>query len=150
MTEREKIEILQKKAEIPEVVRKKMQLAYGQIRQEKRMHEEIEEQKNERGKTVVSKKKVAIILAAATLSLATVSVAAGVYIRWSDGLKEKLQLKGTGRRTGRNRSSRIDRSILHQPGNHGYCIAEYYRSEFQSTGVFSKRILGRNERTARL
>ena len=92
MTEREKIEILQKKAEIPEVVRKKMQLAYGQIRQEKRMHEEIEEQKNERGKTVVSKKKVAIILAAATLSLATVSVAGGVYIRWSDGLKEKLQL----------------------------------------------------------
>ncbi len=92
MTEREKIEILQKKAEIPEVVRKKMQLAYGQIRQEKRMHEEIEGQKNERRKTVVSKKKVAIILAAATLSLATVSVAAGVYIRWSDGLKEKLQL----------------------------------------------------------
>lgn len=92
MTEREKIEILQKKAEIPEVVRKKMQLAYGQIRQEKRMHEEIEGQKNERGKTVVSKKKVAIILAVATLSLATVSVAAGVYIRWSDGLKEKLQL----------------------------------------------------------
>ena len=69
-----------------------MQLAYGQIRQEKRMHEEIEGQKNERGKTVVSKKKVAIILAVATLSLATVSVAAGVYIRWSDGLKEKLQL----------------------------------------------------------
>ena len=92
MTEREKIEILQKKAEIPEVVRKKMQLAYGQIRQEKRMHEEIEGQKNERGKTVVSKKKVAIILAVATLSLATVSVAAGVYIQWSDGLKEKLQL----------------------------------------------------------
>lgn len=92
MTEREKIEILQKKAEIPEVVRKKMQLAYGQIRQEKRMHEEIEGQKNERGKTAVSKKKVAIILAVATLSLATVSVAAGVYIRWSDGLKEKLQL----------------------------------------------------------
>ena len=29
MTEREKIEILQKKAEIPEVVRKKMHLAYG-------------------------------------------------------------------------------------------------------------------------
>ena len=56
------------------------------------MHEEIEGQKNERGKTVVSKKKVAIILAVATLSLATVSVAAGVYIRWSDGLKEKLQL----------------------------------------------------------
>ena len=47
MTEREKIEILQKKAEIPEVVRKKMQLAYGQIRQEKRMHEEIEGQKND-------------------------------------------------------------------------------------------------------
>ena len=87
MTEWEKIEILQKKAEIPEVVRKKMHLAYGQIRQEKRMHEEIEGQKNERGKTVVSKKKVAIILAVATLSLATVSVAAGVYIRWSDGLK---------------------------------------------------------------
>ena len=147
MTEREKIEILQKKAEIPEVVRKKMHLAYGQIRQEKRMHEEIEGQKNERGKTVVSKKKVAIILAVATLSLATVSVAAGVYIRWSDGLKAD---KGTGRRTGRNRSSRIDRSILHQPGNHGYCIAEYYRSEFQSTGVFSKRILSRNERTARI
>lgn len=95
MTEREKIEILQKKAEIPEVVRKKMQLAYGQIRQEKRMHEEIEGQKNERGKTVVSKKKVAIILAVATLSLATVSVAAGVYIRWSEGLKEKLQLTRT-------------------------------------------------------
>lgn len=151
MTEREKIEILQKKAEIPEVVRKKMQLAYGQIRQEKRMHEEIEGQKNERGKTVVSKKKVAIILAVATLSLATVSVAAGVYIRWSDGLKEKTTAdKGTGRRTGRNRSGRIDRSILHQPGNHGYCIAEYYRSEFQSTGVFSKRILSRNERTARI
>ena len=48
MTEREKIEILQKKAEIPEVVRKKMELAYGQIRQEKLMHEEIEGQKNER------------------------------------------------------------------------------------------------------
>lgn len=92
MTEREKIEVLQKKAEIPETVREKMQLAYGQIRQEKRMHEEREGQKEERRKTVVSKKKVAIILAAATLSLATVSVAAGIYIRWSDGLKEKLQL----------------------------------------------------------
>ena len=92
MTEREKIEILQKKAEIPEVVRKKMQLVYGQIRQEKRMHEEREGQKEERRKTVVSKKKVAIILVAATLSLATVSVAAGIYLRWSDGLKEKLQL----------------------------------------------------------
>ena len=56
------------------------------------MHEEREGQKEERRKTVVSKKKVAIILAAATLSLATVSVAAGIYIRWSDGLKEKLQL----------------------------------------------------------
>ena len=92
MTEREKIEVLQKKAEIPETVREKMQLAYGQIRQEKRMHEEREGQKEERRKTVVSKKKVAIILVAATLSLATVSVAAGIYIRWSDGLKEKLQL----------------------------------------------------------
>lgn len=57
MTEREKIEILQKKAEIPEVVRKKMQLAYGQIRQEKRMHEEIEGQKNERGKLQFRKRK---------------------------------------------------------------------------------------------
>ena len=92
MTEREKIEVLQKKAEIPETVREKMQLAYGQIRQEKRMHEEREGQKEERRKTVVSKKKVAIILVAATLSLATVSVAAGIYLRWSDGLKEKLQL----------------------------------------------------------
>ena len=44
MTEREKIEILQKKAEIPEVVREKMQLAYEQIRQEKRIHEEVEGQ----------------------------------------------------------------------------------------------------------
>lgn len=81
MTEREKIEILQKKAEIPEAVREKMQLAYEQIRQEKRIHEEVEGQKEERRRTVVSKKKVAIILTAATLSLATVSVAAGVYLR---------------------------------------------------------------------
>ena len=95
MTEREKIEILQKKAEIPEAVREKMQLAYEQIRQEKRIHEEVEGQKEERRRTVVSKKKVAIILAAATLSLATVSVAAGVYLRWSEGLKEKLQLTRT-------------------------------------------------------
>ena len=95
MTEREKIEILQKKAEIPEVVREKMQLAYEQIRQEKRIHEEVEGQKEERRRTVVSKKKVAIILAAATLSLATVSVAAGVYLRWSEGLKEKLQMTRT-------------------------------------------------------
>lgn len=95
MTEREKIEVLQKKAEIPETVREKMQLAYGQIQQEKRMHEEREGQKEERRKTVVSKKKVAIILAVATLSLATVSVAAGIYIRWSEGLKEKLQLTKT-------------------------------------------------------
>ena len=151
MTEREKIEILQKKAEIPEVVRKKMQLAYGQIRQEKWMHEEIEGQKNERGKTVVSKKKVAIILAAGyPFSGNGICGSRGIYpvVGW---IKRKTTAdKGTGRRTGRNRSSRIDRSILHQPGNHGYCIAEYYRSEFQSTGVFSKRILSRNERTARI
>ena len=95
MTAREKIEILQKKAEIPEAVREKMQLAYEQIRQEKQIHEEVEGQKEERRRTVVSKKKVAIILAAATLSLATVSVAAGVYLRWSEGLKEKLQLTRT-------------------------------------------------------
>ena len=147
MTEREKIEILQKKAEIPEVVRKKMQLAYGQIRQEKWMHEEIEGQKNERGKTVVSKKKVAIILAVATLSLATVSVAAGVYIRWSDGLREKLQLTKAQEEeleeTGAAESTGV--SCTSQG-----IIAEYYRSEFQSTGVFSKRILSRNERTARI
>lgn len=92
MTEREKIEILQKKAEIPEVVREKMQLAYGQIRQEKRIHEGMETQNEDSRRTVISRKKIAIILAAATLSLATVSVAAGVYIRWSEGLKEKLQL----------------------------------------------------------
>ena len=45
---------------------------------------------------------------------------------------------------------RMNRCILHQSGNHGYCVAEYYRSEFQPSGVFGKRILGRNERTARL
>lgn len=92
MTEREKIEILQKKAEIPEAVREKMQLAYEQIRQGNQIHKEMEEQREECRRTVVSKKKIAITLAAATLSLATVSVAAGVYIRWSEGLKEKLQL----------------------------------------------------------
>lgn len=92
MTNREKLEILQKKAEIPEAVREKMQLAYEQIRQGNQIHEEMEGQREECRRTVVSKKKVAIILAAATLSLATVSVAAGVYIRWSEGLKEKLQL----------------------------------------------------------
>lgn len=92
MTDREKIEILQKKAEIPETVREKMQLAYEQIRQEKRIHEGMEKQKEDSRRTGISRKKIAIILAAATLSLATVSVAAGVYIRWSEGLKEKLQL----------------------------------------------------------
>lgn len=45
---------------------------------------------------------------------------------------------------------RKNRCILNQSGNHGYCVAEYYRSEFQPSGVFGKRILGRNERTARL
>lgn len=45
---------------------------------------------------------------------------------------------------------RKNRCILHQSGNHVYCVAEYYRSEFQPSGVFGKRILGRNERTARL
>lgn len=45
---------------------------------------------------------------------------------------------------------RKNRCILHQSGNYGYCVAEYYRSEFQPSGVFGKRILGRNERTARL
>lgn len=45
---------------------------------------------------------------------------------------------------------RKNRCILHQSGNHGYRVAEYYRSEFQPSGVFGKRILGRNERTARL
>ena len=58
--------------------------------------------------------------------------------------------KNTGRRAGGNGSGRVHRSILHQSGNHGYCVAEYYRSEFQPSGVFGKRILGRNERTARL
>ena len=95
MTEREKIEVLQKKAEIPETVREKMQLAYGQIRQEKRIHEGMETQKEDSRRTGISRKKIAIILAAVTLSLATVSVTAGVYIRWSEGLKEKLQLTKT-------------------------------------------------------
>lgn len=151
MMDREKIEILQKKTEIPETVREKMQLAYEQIRQEKRIHEGMEAQKEDSRRTGISRKKIAIILAAVTLSLATVSVTAGVYIRWSEGLKEKLQLtKNTGRRAGGNGSGRVHRSILHQSGNHGYCVAEYYRSEFQPSGVFGKRILGRNERTARL
>lgn len=92
MMDREKIEILQKKTEIPETVREKMQLAYEQIRQEKRIHEGMEAQKEDSRRTGISRKKIAIILAAVTLSLATVSVTAGVYIRWSEGLKEKLQL----------------------------------------------------------
>lgn len=95
MMDREKIEILQKKTEIPETVREKMQLAYEQIRQEKRIHEGIEAQKEDSRRTGISRKKIAIILAAVTLSLATVSVTAGVYIRWSEGLKEKLQLTKT-------------------------------------------------------
>ena len=95
MMDREKIEILQKKTEIPETVREKMQLAYEQIRQEKRIHEGMETQKEDSRRTGISRKKIAIILAAATLSLATVSVTAGVYIRWSEGLKEKLQLTKT-------------------------------------------------------
>lgn len=93
--DREKIEILQKKTEIPETVREKMQLAYEQIRQEKRIHEGMEAQKEDSRRTGISRKKIAIILAAVTLSLATVSVTAGVYIRWSEGLKEKLQLTKT-------------------------------------------------------
>lgn len=95
MMDREKIEILQKKTEIPETVREKMQLAYEQIRQEKRIHEGMETQKEDSRRTGISRKKIAIILAAVTLSLATVSVTAGVYIRWSEGLKEKLQLTKT-------------------------------------------------------
>ena len=95
MMDREKIEILQKKTEIPETVREKMQLAYEQIRQENRIHEGMETQKEDSRRTGISRKKIAIILAAATLSLATVSVTAGVYIRWSEGLKEKLQLTKT-------------------------------------------------------
>ena len=95
MMDREKIEILQKKTEIPETVREKMQLAYEQIRQEKRIHEGMEAQKEDSRRTGISRKKIAIILAAVTLSLATVSVTAGVYIRWSEGLKEKLQLTKT-------------------------------------------------------
>lgn len=95
MMDREKIEILQKKTEIPETVREKMQLAYEQIRQEKRIHEGMETQKEDSRRTGISRKKIAIILVAATLSLATVSVTAGVYIRWSEGLKEKLQLTKT-------------------------------------------------------
>ena len=95
MMDREKIEILQKKTEIPETVREKMQLAYEQIRQEKRIHEGMETQKEDSRRTGISRKKIAITLAAAILSLATVSVTAGVYIRWSEGLKEKLQLTKT-------------------------------------------------------
>lgn len=95
MMDREKIEILQKKTEIPETVREKMQLAYEQIRHEKRIHEGMETQKEDSRRTGISRKKIAIILAAVTLSLATVSVTAGVYIRWSEGLKEKLQLTKT-------------------------------------------------------
>ncbi len=95
MMDREKIEILQKKTEIPETVREKMQLAYEQIRQEKRIHEGMETQKEDSRRTGISRKKIAIILAAVTLSLATVSVTAGGYIRWSEGLKEKLQLTKT-------------------------------------------------------
>lgn len=40
-------------------------------------------------------RKLLSFWAAVTLSLATVSVTAGVYIRWSEGLKEKLQLTKT-------------------------------------------------------
>lgn len=92
MTEREKIGILQQKAELPEAVREKMHLAYEQIRQEKRVHDGMDGKKEDAGQTAFSRKKIAVILAAATLSMATVSVAAGGYIRWSEGLKEKLQL----------------------------------------------------------
>lgn len=103
MMDREKIEILQKKTEIPETVREKMQLAYEQIRQEKRIHEGMETQKEGSRRTGISRKKIAIILAAVTLSLATVSVTAGVYIRWSEGLKEKLQLTKHRKKSWRKR-----------------------------------------------
>ena len=61
MMDREKIEILQKKTEIPETVREKMQLAYEQIRQEKRIHEGMETQKEDSRRTGISRKKMNVI-----------------------------------------------------------------------------------------
>ena len=82
--------------------------------------------------------------------LATVSVAAGVYIRWSDGLKEKLQLTkaqeeeleetGAAKSTGVSCTSQESR-LLH---------CSITDQNFSQLAFSGKRILSRNERTARI
>lgn len=105
MMDREKIEILQKKTEIPETVREKMQLAYEQIRQEKRIHEGMEAQKEDSRRTGISRKKIAIILGSCNpFSGNGICDSRGIYPMVGRIKREVTADKNTGRRAGGNGS----------------------------------------------
>lgn len=96
MSKQENIRKLQERTEVPSVVREKMKQAYDEIRKKERAVEQKEnrvvDSPQDRRTHGISWKKAGIIFVAATLFMITVTAAAGVYVRWSDGLKEKLQI----------------------------------------------------------
>jgi len=93
MSRRDTIEILQMEVEIPDAVQKKANQTFDKIREDK---VEIDADGKiipyDKIKTVskFSKKRIGIIVAAVTLTLATVSVAAA-YLNWGKSLSEGLQ-----------------------------------------------------------
>jgi len=93
MSRRDIIEILQMEVEIPDAVQKKANQTFDKIREDK---VEVDADGKiipyDKIKTVskFSKKRIGIIVAAVTLTLATVSVAAA-YLNWGKSLSEGLQ-----------------------------------------------------------
>lgn len=86
------IEKLRMDVEIPEVVQKSADEAFDKIREMKK-EEKIKSypQKQTKEKAKFSKKKAAIIIAAATMAFASISAAAA-YLHWSDSLSEGMQI----------------------------------------------------------
>ncbi len=88
------IEKLRMDVEIPEVVQKSAEEAFDKIRKmkkEEKIKDYPQNQKQTKEKAKFSKKKAAIIIAAATMVFASISVAAA-YLHWSDSLSEGLQI----------------------------------------------------------
>lgn len=91
MGKKDIIQNLQREIVIPDIVQRKADLAFRQIKREC-AEEKSAERKNTRGKNAKRKKKTTVwtILAAALLLLGTMTACAAAYIHWSKGMEEEL------------------------------------------------------------
>lgn len=96
ISEREVLNILNEELIIPEVVRQKANDAFSQIKKESSTYRSIGMDEEELIPAVTHKKnkrKMVLVLLAATMTICTVTAgAAAIYMKWSNGLKEGLRV----------------------------------------------------------